>query len=270
MQQPGSRAGYQQRFADRMGEPLVAELPVVLHGGHGGGVQREQPVLAELGVAHQQQPAPGVEVFIVEGDGFTAAHAGDRHQADQGFDGGPAQRRLQVLCLGEQRGDVGGGIQVGHCPVGSAGQQAGRRDLGGRVESGEVGGEAADHGDPHPQPARAGADRQRGPGQRIGHGDRACLALLQVGDELVQQPGVAVQLEPQAAPQVQVAGQRLTQPGHDAPGHGRASARSASTLTFVYTAVVCGRRCRRTWPTSASDPPSARMAVAAECRSRCA
>ena len=124
MQQPGPRAGHQQRFADRAGEPLVTQPPVVLHGGHRGGVQREQPVLAELGVAHQQQPAPGVEVLIVEGDGFTAAHAGDREQADQGLHGSPAQRRLQLLRLGEQRGDVGGGIQVGYRPVGPAGQQA--------------------------------------------------------------------------------------------------------------------------------------------------
>ena len=96
-------------------------------------------------------------------------------------------------------------------------------------------------------------------------------ALFQVGDELIQQLGVAVQLEPQSAAQVQVAGQRRAQPGHDeAPGHGRASERSASMLTLVYAAVVAGRRCRSTWPISASDPPPASMAVAALCRSRCA
>jgi hypothetical protein len=53
-------------------------------------------------------------------------------------------------------------------------------------------------------------------------------AFFQVGDELAEQLFVTVQLEPEAAPQVPVAGQRFTQPAHDSPGHGRASMRSAS------------------------------------------
>jgi hypothetical protein len=99
-------------------------------------VQREEPVLAELGVTHQQQPAAGVEVLIIERDHLTAAHPGDSHQAGQRGEGGPAQRGLQPAGLREQRRDVGGRIQVGHRPVGSARQQAGRRDLGGRVDGG--------------------------------------------------------------------------------------------------------------------------------------
>ncbi len=63
--------------------------------------------------------------------------------------------------------------------------------------------------------------------------------VFQPGDELAEQLRVALQLEPQGPAQFQVAGQRLAQPGHDnAPGHGRASVRSASMLTFVYADVV--------------------------------
>ena len=56
IEQPGARGGYQQRLAARPREPLVTQLPVGQHRRDGGGVQREQPVAAELGVAHRQQP----------------------------------------------------------------------------------------------------------------------------------------------------------------------------------------------------------------------
>jgi hypothetical protein len=108
--------------ATRAGEYLVAQLPVGLHRGHGGGVQREQPVAAKLGVADQQQPAAGVEVLIVERDGFPAADAGHGHQPDQRFERPLPQRCFQLPGLSEQRGNISIRIQVGHGPAGPARQ----------------------------------------------------------------------------------------------------------------------------------------------------
>jgi hypothetical protein len=184
---------------------LVTELPVGQQGCGRGVVQREQPVAAQFGVAHQQHPTAGVEVLIIKRDYLATTHAGDRHQADQCLDGRPAQRRFQPVGLGEQCGDVGGRIQVGHHAARPAGKQAGRGHLSGRVEGAQVGGEATHRLHPEPQPASAGAGRQANPGQRVGHRDRARATLFQVGDELLEQSGLALELEPQTAPQIQVA-----------------------------------------------------------------
>ena len=106
--QPGARAGHQQRVAGRAREQLVAEPQVVLQRGHGGRVQREQPVLAELGVRARAAARAGRRSrSSSRRDGFADAHAGDRQQADQGLDGragaaasaaappGPAARRCR-------------------------------------------------------------------------------------------------------------------------------------------------------------------------------
>lgn len=100
--------------------------------------------LSDLPAAHGlvRQPDLVIEVLIIERDHLAAAHAGDRHQADQCRDGRPAQRCFQPVRLGELCGDVGGRIQVGHRAARPAGKQAGRGNLSGRVEGAQVVSEA--------------------------------------------------------------------------------------------------------------------------------
>jgi len=233
VQQPGSRGGYQQRAADRTRELLVTQPPVALQRRHRARVQRDLPPLTELGRSHDEQSGLGVEVLVIEPDDLTDAHPGDGEQADQRLDRRGPQRGPQPLGLGQQRRDVGVGVQVGHRAAAPGGQQSDRRDLGGRVERAQVGGETTDYRHAVPQPAWTATGGQPHPGHRVGHGDRARLPLLQINDELGQQLRVAGEAEPQAAPQGQVVGQRCLQPGHDTPGQGRASSRNAPVSTLA-------------------------------------
>jgi hypothetical protein len=216
-----------------MGELLLTQPPVASQRGHGTGVKRDLSPFTELGRLHGEQSVLGVEVLVVEGDDLTDTHAGDGEQADQRRDGRCAQPGPQPFGLGQQCRDVGVGVQVGHRAAAWVWQQAGRWDLGGWVEGAQVGGETTDYRHAQSQPAWAGLGWQSRPGHRVGHGDGAGPPLLQVGDELGQQLGVALEAEPEAAPQLQVVAQRVTQPGHDTPGHGRARARNASVSTLA-------------------------------------
>src|ERR1019366_9170108 len=53
--QPGPGARYQQRLAGRARERLAPQMQVAPQRSHRSGVQREKPLLAELGVTHQEQ-----------------------------------------------------------------------------------------------------------------------------------------------------------------------------------------------------------------------
>jgi hypothetical protein len=108
---PGARGGQQQRGADRRREQLVARLEIVPQRRHRGWVQREQAGLAELAVAHPQQPVVvGVEVVAVEPDRLADAHPGDGQQADQGLVGRCPKRAGQGAGGIDERGDIGLGV----------------------------------------------------------------------------------------------------------------------------------------------------------------
>ena len=197
-------------------------------------MEREQPVPAEFRVPDQEQLPFRVEVGIIEGDGFPYPDPADREQSGQGGECRRAQRRAQLPGLRHQRGDVRVGIQVGNGPAPPGGEHAGRRDLGGRVERGQVAGEPAHRRQAHPLPAGGVPPGQDGPCQRVVRSDRDRAAVLGPGDVLAQQLLLAGQPEAQAAAQVKVAVQRLAHAGHDAvPGHGRARDRSASMSAFA-------------------------------------
>ena len=64
--------------------------------------------------------------------------------------------------------------------------------------------------------------------------DQLLAMLLQVVEELSEQPLVVGELEAERAPDGQVVGERGAQRAHDAPpGHGRATVRSASRSTLA-------------------------------------
>ena len=92
--QPGSRAGHEQRIADRAGKHMVAEVPVVLDRGRGGRMEREQPVPAELRVPDQVQLPFRVEVGIIERDGFPDPDSGTRPGPAPWRDARPGARQL--------------------------------------------------------------------------------------------------------------------------------------------------------------------------------
>jgi hypothetical protein len=199
-------------------------------------MQRQQPVLAELGVPHGEQSLLGVEVGVVEADDLTQTHPGDREQPDHRGDGGPPKWRRQLVGGGDQRGDLGVAVQVRDGPVHPAGHQTRWRHFVRGVDGVQVAGEAAHHAHPHSQPASARGLRQPHPGQRVRDRDLVAVVVVEPVEELVEQLLIAYQPIPQAAPQREVVGKRRTQRGgHRAPpvGQGRASARSLVVSAFA-------------------------------------
>ncbi len=90
-------------------------------------------------------------------------------------------------------------------------------------------------------------------------GDPSGNGLFAEGDELLQQQAVTGQLEAQRTTDGEVLAERAPQRvfAHAAPpGQGGASGASAAKSTFAYMPVVATAACRRTWPTSTSDPPA--------------
>jgi len=247
------------------GIQLAAPLRVGPERGQGAGVQRDLPTLAELGIPYGQYALVPVDVVPVQAEHLAGPHARRAQQADQRLVGGGANRRGERAGRAHQRGDVSVGIQVGGGPAFRPGEQPGRRHLGGRVESLQVAGEAPHCAQPVAQVGRVSVvSRQRGPGQRQLGGDGGRAGCLQVGDEVLQQPGVALEPGTQRAAHRDVVAGRLAQLDHRAPpGQGRARRRSATRSTLAYKLVVAGRAWRSTCPTSASDAPPASMAVAA-------
>ena len=134
-------------------------------------VQGQFAGLAELAVPHHQPPGGEVDVAAVERDRFTDPHSGDRQQPDQGGERGPPQRGAQRAGGGDQRGDVGVGIQVRAGPQRPLRQQIRGGHLVRRVERVQVGGEAAHRRQPVGPPVRAAVGGQPRPVQRRRHGD---------------------------------------------------------------------------------------------------
>ena len=201
-------------------------------------VQHQFSGLAELAVPHQQQPALGVEVVPVGRERLADPHAGHGQQRDQCADRRPPQRRGQRLRRRDQRGDVGRRIQVRDRPPCPPGQQIGGRDLHGRVEGVQVGGEAPHHRKPVCPPVHV-AGGQAGPGQRRVDSHHRGACVLEVVEELAEQLLWAHQPISQRAAHGQVVAQRVAQRRghHRSPpvvcGQGWASTRSASRSTLA-------------------------------------
>ena len=237
--QPGPDGGEQQRRAGWCREQPVADLQVGVQRRHGGGMQRQQPGLAEFAVTHLEQPVVvGVEVVAVQADRLADAHPGDGQQSDQGLVGRRSQRTGQPGGGSDERGDVGWCIQVGDALAWPAPDQRGWHEFDTRVAGVQVGGEPARHRQPVHPPARIRVGGQGCPGQRILDGGGPDVVVVEVGDVLGQQVLGPLQLEAQRPPDAQVVGQRLAQRqrAHAAPGvvgQGRASRRSASMSTLA-------------------------------------
>ena len=127
-----------------------------------------------------------------------------------------------------QREDLLVGVDERRPAVPAQPDQPGRRDLGPRVDPGEIAREPADDEQPHRRhdtPSRH--DRLHRPSER--QVDRHDLGAdrVEVGGELGQQAGVLLELEPERASQPQVVIDMLSERGHRiAPGHGEAARRS--------------------------------------------
>jgi hypothetical protein len=113
--------------------------------------------------------------------------------------------------------------------------QPGRRDLGARVDAGEIAREPAHDQQPHRRhDAASRHDRFHRPPER--QVDRHDLGAdrVEVRGELGQQAGVFLELEPEPAAQPQVVIDMLTERGHRiAPGHGEAASRSRWRSTLA-------------------------------------
>lgn len=215
---------------------LAAAVLVALKRLQGTGLQRHLPRLAELRAAHHQHAIGDVDVIAVQAQRLADPQAGGREQPHQRLVGGGPQRLTDraasgvhqpqhlVVCVDERRPP---------CPRDA--DQAGRRDLGARVDSGEVAREPADGR--HPV-AGDGAARwpvavQR-PRQCRRDGDVLVLAGVEMLDEPRQLAGGVVELVTEHPPQPQVIVQVAGQGAHDvAPGQGRATCRRRPRSTLA-------------------------------------
>ena len=131
-------------------------------------------------------------------------------------------------------GDLGGGIQAWGGAVVVAGQQVGWWDLGRRVEGVQMPGKTSDDRQPGGPPDRRRTDRLPCPGHRNVDGDGRHSCVLEVVNELQQQPAVPVQLVAQRAAHRQVLLGPSAQRVHDVPpGQGWANAARAAWSTFA-------------------------------------
>jgi hypothetical protein len=108
-----------------------------------GWVQRDQPGLAELGLADGQDAGVKAGVWPVEADCFADPHAGDREQPDQGLVGRCPQREPQPGGRCDEGGDVVTGIQAGSGPARPPRDQVHWRHLSRGVNGAQVGREAS-------------------------------------------------------------------------------------------------------------------------------
>ena len=159
-------------------------------------MQRQEALLAVLGVPDQERVLLRVEIVTVCGDRFAHPDAGGGQKPDQGLVGGHPQRRAKHGGCLEQGGHLGGGIQIRCGPRPLAAQQPGRGDLGGRVDGAQVGGEAADHRQALGLPGRGAGGTHR-PGQGVLDGDRGRCVRVQVVHELCQVPARVIEYETQ-------------------------------------------------------------------------
>ncbi|HEX2297559.1 MAG TPA: hypothetical protein VHH34_03400, partial [Pseudonocardiaceae bacterium] len=96
--------------------------------------------LAELAVAHHQPLRMEIDVGAVQRDRFAHPDPSHRQQADQCGERGPPQRGAQRFGGGDERSDLGIGIQIEARPVRAVRQQVRRGHLMDRVQGVQVGG----------------------------------------------------------------------------------------------------------------------------------
>ena len=94
-QAPGGE-GDEERRVLGLGHQLIAQRVVLPQRVHDAGVQRDQPGLAELGLADQQHALGPVDVVAVELDRLADAKAASGEQPDQRVVGRRPQRRRMV------------------------------------------------------------------------------------------------------------------------------------------------------------------------------
>lgn len=177
-----------------------------------------------------------VDVVAIEVDRLTDPQAGGGQKSDERAVGRRSQRRVERLGCGHHRGDVRVAVEERLAPTLPVGQQAQRRNLGVRVDSAQVAGEAADRGDP-PRAHRCHhlVLAALHPGQRGGDGHGGLPTVFHEGDEVRQQPGGLGHLVSEGAAKPQVVVQSFPQRGHAAsvPGQDCATARRAVKSTFA-------------------------------------
>ena len=232
--EPGAPGGYEEAgLAGCRAEP-VACPGVIAQGADRAGVQRELTGLIPFGVADQEKPCSRVDIIAAEPDGLPDAQAGHCQQPEERAVGGGPQRWSESAGGCHEAGERVLAEQVRSGPLIAAAEQVSCGHLGAGIEGCQVSGEAARNRQPGSVPVRAGTRRDCRPGQREPGGDRARPGFFQVGDELGEQPGVTVKLEPERPADADVVLRRLAQPAHAAlPGQRRATRRSAAGLTLA-------------------------------------
>jgi hypothetical protein len=212
----------------------VAQPGVVLQRFDGGGVQRN---LALFGLprADVQRSALQVDVLAAQAECLPEPEPGCGHHPDHRLECRRAQRRRELPGGRHQRPDLRRRVDVRGDARAMGRQQVDRRHLAGRVDRGQVARETAHDPKPLPPPVRVNALRQPGPHHRQIDGDPLRARVLEKLHELLEQPPVGLQLEPELAADPQVVDQRLVKRGHAAPpsAHGRPSGRSALRSTFA-------------------------------------
>ena len=80
--------------AERGGPERVAAPGVISERGNGGQMDRNEPGLAELGVADGQQSRVEIDILTLEPQRFTDPQSGDRKQAENAIIGPAVQASL--------------------------------------------------------------------------------------------------------------------------------------------------------------------------------
>ena len=125
---------------------LPPEPRIARQGSHRAGVQWHHAMLAELGVSHYQQLAPGVEVLVINADRLPDPDTADRQQARAGSGEWPPQPGPQRGRRLDERADFGRGVQIRRGPAHPGTEQACRDDLRRGIQAVQAGGEAEHHG----------------------------------------------------------------------------------------------------------------------------
>jgi hypothetical protein len=208
--QPGAGGGDEHGWGARFRAWVEPATPpqIVVERVDRGRVQRHQSGLAELRVAHDQQPAFPIDVAGVEADRFPDPQAADRQQAEQRSVGADQQRVAQHRGGVDQCGDLTVAVDVwGRAPVAGT-QQPARWHLGRGVDRLQVGRELAGHRQPVRERRRVGVLGQGRPVKRQLGGDPLRATRFQERDEVPQRPLVLGQLVAERTPDPQIVRQR--------------------------------------------------------------
>ena len=226
----------EKRRADRAATELVSPLEVAAERLQRRRVQGHEPRLLELGVADDERALLSVEVVRVEGDRLADPKPAHAQQPDEGLISLRPERRAERSRRFEQRGDLGGRVQVGGGATRPVAHHRRRRHLHLGVDGLEVGGEPPHGAQPDRPPVGRGLARKRHPLERLVDRDRVEAVPFEVGDELAEQPPGGLELEPEGVPKAQVvfqrAGKRPSIVHRGSPGQGRAIPRNARWSTF--------------------------------------